>query len=381
MKTPSPILAAVAARYRRSQAGRTGAAQRDVLWLLEELLAEAGCSEGEKRALAEHQLTEAEAAGILTRVPFHKRDPGHIRQIRFSPEKEVALYEYLGNESPNQIRGKVAEQFAKAAGFAVPKQWQKQWVDWCHRMQRTVLAGGTITPFEREPTLANDELLALIPKLLSWEGESLVRFASCVICHHSKRLEELAPLEREGEFSGQLRGKLGRLLQDITGGEIRALDDLGIVANPRSVLFHGPLKLQLGGAWVDFGLMHGPTRLSQTDVKRAEAIESSARRCLTVENETTFHELAKLQSGEVLVCTSYPGSATVALLRKLPNQLEFWHFGDSDQAGFDILRVIREKTGREFRPLHMEIGRIPFEQESLGRPPLRFWPFYPVAEQ
>ena len=84
---------------------------------------------------------------------------------------------------------------------------------------------------------------------------------------------------------------------------------------------------------------------------------------------------------ELLVCTSYPGSGTVELLKKLPSQLEFWHFGDSDQAGFDILRVIREKTGREFRPLHMEIGRIPFEQESLGRPPLRFWPFYPVAEQ
>jgi len=44
MKTPSPVLEALARRYERSQAGRTGAANRDLLVLLEDLLAEAGCN-------------------------------------------------------------------------------------------------------------------------------------------------------------------------------------------------------------------------------------------------------------------------------------------------------------------------------------------------
>ena len=39
------------------------------------------------------------------------------------------------------------------------------------------------------------------------------------------------------------------------------------------------------------------------------------------------------------------------------------------------LRVLREKTGRHFRPLHMEAGRVPWEQEALGRP-RSVWPFY-----
>jgi hypothetical protein len=73
-----------------------------------------------------------------------------------------------------------------------------------------------------------------------------------------------------------------------------------------------------------------------------------------VENETSFHELAKLESGELLVCTSYPGSATLALLKKLPSALEFWHFGDSDPEGFDILRDLRERSYRPFRALHMK---------------------------
>jgi DNA polymerase III delta prime subunit len=64
------------------------------------------------------------------------------------------------------------------------------------------------------------------------------------------------------------------------------------------------------------------------------------------------------------------------LLTRLPAGLEFWHFGDSDDAGFDILRVLQEKSGREFQPLHMQRGKIPFEQESMRRPKLKHWPFH-----
>jgi hypothetical protein len=163
-------------------------------------------------------------------------------------------------------------------------------------------------------------------------------------------------------------------------------------------------------------VMRGPVRLSDTDINRASQIKTSALRCLTVENETSFHVLAKLESGELLVCTSYPGSATLAFLKKLPTALEFWHFGDSDPEGFDILRDLRERSSRPFRALHMKwrgaassepldaeekrllqallqsvsmqteheiIRRIlkerttgDFEQESLGTPKHRKWPFY-----
>jgi len=163
-------------------------------------------------------------------------------------------------------------------------------------------------------------------------------------------------------------------------------------------------------------MLRGPVRLSDTDITHASTIETSALRCLTVENETSFHELAKLESGELLVCTSYPGSATLAFLEKLPSTLEFWHFGDSDPEGFDILRDLRERSGRPFRSLHMKwrpsasCGRLEpkekrllqsligsasmqteletlkrildegtkgnFEQESLGKPQRRNWPFY-----
>jgi hypothetical protein len=376
MPEPSRLLNAIAQHYEGLQAGRTGASRRDVLIPIEKLLEEAGCNEGEERALAERELQELHAAYVLVLEPVHKRNPSHIGRIRFSSENESLLYRHIGRPSPTQTRAAVADQFAAAAHAMVPERWREAWQAWCDRMSQAALTGRAILPFNRVPCPENAQLLDLLPKLLAWRDESLVRFASCVLCGDSKKLEDLASVEREGDFSGKLRGKLGRVLSDITGGGIQSLDDLGIISNPRFALVHGPLCLRLEGEWVDLSPLRGPFRLAQTDIERSDEITTPARRCLTVENETCFHELAKLQSGELLVQTSYSGSGTLALLRRLPSTMEFWHFGDSDAAGFDILRVLREKSGRDFRPLHMQPDRIPWEQESLGRPTRKIWPFY-----
>jgi hypothetical protein len=376
MRKPPLLLSSLAQRYERARAGRTGASSRDVLIPLEPLLQEAGCSEGEERASAERQLRELEKARVLKLEPVHKKDRLRIGNVRLSRENEAGFYQQLGLPSPTDVRAALAEQFALAEKAEVPERWRAAWQQWCERMRTTALAGGSVQPFDRQPTSENTQLLEILAKLLAWQGESLVRFASCVLCRDSKRLETLGAMEREGEFSGRLRGKLGRVLSDITDGAVQTLDDLGIIPNPRFALVHGPLRLLLDGDWLDVGRFQGPVRISQTDIERAQEITTTALRCLTVENETSFHELAKVQSGELLVHTSYPGSGTVAFLRRLPPNLEFWHFGDSDEAGFEILRVLREKSRREFRPLHMSAGRIAWEQESLGVPTLRGWPFY-----
>jgi len=376
MKPRSPVLEALARRYERRQAGRTGEASRDVLVDVEDLLRDAGAAEGDARAVAEQQLREAEKIGILKLEPLHKRDPSSLHQVRFSPTNELKLYENVGGQSPKSVRDALAEQFAASAVQKVPARWRDGWEAWCERIRAAALAGRSVEPFDRKPSKENQKLLALLPPLLAWEGESLVRSTSCVLCGDSKTLESLAAIDRDGEFRDKLRGKLGRLLEEITSGQIRSLDDLGILPNPRFALIHGPLKLRLDGEWLDLGNLRGAFRLAQSDIERAESLVTTARRCLTIENETSFHELAKLQSDELLVQTSYPGSGTLKLLQRLPAEVEFWHFGDCDEAGFDILRVLREKSGRNFQPLHMQRGRIPFEQESLGRPKLKNWPYY-----
>ncbi len=376
MKVRSVILEALARHYEQTQAGRTGQGSRDVLVNAEKLLHAAKADEGEAREIAEQQLRQAEHLGLLRIEPLHKRDRSSMGQVRMSPANEELFFAYIGQSSPTARRQRLAEQFAAASSLEVPAKWRQAWQRWCDKMRLAALAGESIDPFEREAAPANANLLAILPRLLGWHGESLVRFTSCVLCGDSKALELFASRETIGEFRDKLRGKLGRLLEEITGGEIRTLDDLGILPNPRFALLHGPLQLRLEGEWLDLSRLQGAFRLAQTDIERAESIVTPARRCLTIENETSFHELSKLHSGELLIQTSFPGSGTLALLKRLPVEIECWHFGDSDEAGFDILRVLREQSGRNFHPLHMEKGRIPFEQESLGRPTQKRWPFY-----
>lgn len=382
MNSGPPVLHALARLYSGSKAGRSGTGTNDFQPELPEVLRASGCEDGDLRAAAMRDLEQAEARGLI-RLERHRRDRDIILKIRVPLANESALFTFLGEDSPTQRRQALARQFNEAAPVAAPEKWRESWRTFCEHRRDAALCGDAMAPFDRADLAANAELLALLPKLLTWGDEpdetrrtSLVRFASCVLLGNSKRLEELAAQERDGGFRDRLRGKLGRLLEEITGGEVRTLDDLGILPNPRFALVHGPLRLQLDGQWIDFGVLRGPFRLSLEDIVRTGAIETKAYRCLTVENETSFHELAKLRSGELLVQTSFPGSGTLELLKRLPATLEFWHFGDSDEPGFDILRDLRERTGRDFHPLHMERARKNFEQESLGRPTLLAWPFY-----
>lgn len=398
----SSVLSALTLAYEASQAGRTGQGERDFQIDYRDLLRRAGAGEGEALELAGIQLAQAEAAGLLT-LERHRRDPALILKVRLPLAKAEAWYEHLDLPSPFRRREELARQFATAAAAAVPEAWRASWMTWCEGMSAAALAGRAIAPLARDDAAGNAELLELALRLLGWEGESLLRFASCVLCGNSKRLEALSP-------------KLGQMLDQVTGGKLKSLESLGIIENPRSVLCHGPLRLKTQGGWVDLGQLAGPVRLSRDDLLLAEALATAAPRCVTIENETSFYELAKGRSGDLLVCTSYPGSATVSLLGRLPAPLEFWHFGDSDPDGFDILRDLRERTRLPFRGLHMRYRPEPrgpaltrderrklrrllecslmdperseleamlaadhkgaFEQESLGRPRFPGWPFY-----
>lgn len=393
--------------------GRTGSGQRDFLVDFKKLLAEAKAQDGDPHELALQQLREQD--GRLLHLEGPPRDRDIIHRVRFPAAHEAELFTLLNLAPPTQQREELARPFAAAAAFPMPERWRQSWQSYCHRLAQAAHSGASVAPFSREDPGLNAELLALAPKLLAWQAqgeESLLRFASCVLCGNSKRLEQLAAKNSEGRH----RGKLGAILEEVTGGALACLEDAGILETPRFALVHGPLKLLLNGQWLNLEALTGPLRLADADLERAKALDTTARRCLTVENETSFHELAKLRSGELLVCTSYPGKATMALLHKLPPQLEYWHFGDTDPEGFDILRDLRERTGRPFQSLHMQwrpgaaaspldagdrrlldklLASPPmaaeraalaqmlaagtkgrFEQESLGKPPLKIWPFY-----
>lgn len=398
------ILKALAQLYEQTKAARTGTARRDFLVDFEKLLRVAGSTDGDARMLATRELEEVEKAGVL-RLERHRRDPKLVLRVRFPQQNEAALYARVEIPSPAQGRRAFSEIFSRAEELEVPVQFRESWIRLCRQYQQAASMGGNVQPFSRQDMEEAANIMRLLPYVLTWRGESFIRFASCVLCGDSKQLELLQP-------------KIEHLLPLASAGKIQHLVDVGIIEKPRSCLVHGSLRLFLNGAWLDLGALQGASQVSAVDIARAAKIDTDAARCLTVENETSFHEIAKLQSGTLLVCTlGYPGSGTIALLRSLPEQLECAHFGDSDPTGFDILRDLRERTGRVIQSLHMNFRPAPkappltpnevrdvkrllrsrildsleksqlhamlsaqskgrFEQESLGIPNSNRWPFY-----
>jgi hypothetical protein len=400
----SAILNALAMRYRESKAGRTGRAAGDFVVDYKHLLSWANAEDGEARAAADLDIRVAAGiGGSRLRLDTHRRDPMIIHTVRLlSDGGEKWLFARLNQDTPYQEREALSHAIAGFMDEPMPAEWAHRWRVWISALRSKAKRGDSVAPLSKTDLTSNGELLRVLVRLLNWQGQSLLRFASCVICGESKRL-------------GELRGKLENCLRQISGAGT-SLADLGILDHPRHVLLHGPLRLHLPGGTLDLALLQGPITLSETDLVACESVECLAERCLSVENEATFVELAKLRTKTLLVQTSYPGRAVRRLFERLPATLPCHHFGDSDPAGFEILRDLRAKTGRAFAPLRMDFRdhadspllsaeekrhltrlladplledvREPlsrmlaagrkgtFEQESLG-PPGPEWPFYP----
>lgn len=397
------LLAALAEAYERSGAGKTGIASRPVGIFYRDLLAAAQCREDSALTVAEQEIKSMAADGLL--VPkFARRDDSVITKVELDLVGEARLYEALGRPSPTQRRTQLAAIFREASAFELPEQYRPGWMKICESMALAAESGNSIAPFSRSDGLATSELLRASASLLAWKTESLLRFASCQVFGNSKRLEEL-------------RGPIETITARATDGRITCLSQLGILDNPRRCHFSGPAILHFPQGEVDLRLLRAPLMISMGDLVRCVRIETSAARFCTVENPTSFHELAKLGGDTLLACTDgYASSALLAFMAWLPN-IPKYHFGDSDPAGFDILADLRARTGLEIESVHMafrsgtkvepltpkdmtiatrvmnsrhitdyekqQVRQMVnaehkglYEQEMLGVPPLREWPFY-----
>lgn len=342
------ILKSLAAIYRESAHGRKGAA-RDYTIDYEKFLRAADIADGDDREIAERELRNAETkSNGLLRVECHKRS-GLPERLRLSLDGgERWLFQQIGEASPTERRIELSETFREMAARTVPQRCQSAWSGWFIQLSESALSGASVQPFRRDDPGGNLVLTESLTGILSWQGPSLIRYASTAICGNSKLLQQLEP-------------RLRSALAAITGSD--ALEDFGILRKPRSVTFHGPLRLRIAGTETDFTIFPGPVGLSETNLTHDSRLTTTASICLTVENEDTFHELAATNPGVLLILTSYAGSAVRRMIAALPADLDFHHFGDGDPAGSDILRDLRDKTGRDIQPL-----LIPTQPATKRRP-------------
>lgn len=412
MSTPrSPIFAALARIYESSQAGRTGLGSNDVQPTFALLCAEyekatGRVLEGEADALAMEELHAADGK-VMSLEWEHKLARTTLRKIRLSPAKEREFYEWIGRESPTARREKWAALFREAAAWEVPERWREGWANFCARRAENARHWREMKPFRVMQMTRGKLMLEFTARLLAWEGRRLVRYASHELTGDSKRLE-------------RWQGSLQLLLAKVTGGAVRDFESHGLLPMPIVATIHGPLRIWKGDRLaLDAAHFADAATLSAEDITSAKRIETDALRCLIVEGKAPFLEIAKFRSGVLLVWSSFPNAATVALLKRLHAAhaaLAFFHHGDTDPAGFDILHDLRQQTGISIRAHHMrpaddaepkpltanERTRLAallddrlmadehadiaallasgrkgnFEQERHREPPLAKWPFF-----
>lgn len=343
-------LSHLARLYQLSAHGRREGV-RDFSIDYESFLRQAGMDDGDARELAERELAELEReSNGLLHIDRHRRSgmPERLRLLRDGGESW--LFSQLSELSPSEQRAQLATFFQEMAANPPCSRWHDTWIMWLLDLAKKALLGESVQPFRRNDAEGNRQLIDVLSRLLVWSTPCLIRYASVAICGDSKALQRWEP-------------RLRPALLAITGRD--SLESFGIMPKPRFVTFHGPLLWQRKDQSCDFSVMVGPVTLAETNLDEYARLHTNASIVLTVENEDTFHELVASNPGVLLVLTSYAGAAVRKLLGKLSSDLIFYHFGDRDAAGADILRDLREKTQRDIQLL------VLLSRSKAPRQPLR----------
>lgn len=334
----SSVLETLADLYAESTAGKSGIAARDFGEPYQRLLKRAKAESGSALTLANTDLRTAELAGAL-HIDVNRRSHD-LERVRVPLANEAKLFELLGRMSPTAKRRAWSATFEDAALLPVPIEFQASWRLLCQRRAADVVIGKSVAPFRWEHRHRAEAQLRIVSELLGWHRPCFVRTAS-------------AQLSGSSKFFERCLSTLESLLNEASGGVFKSLQDLNITPNPTKVRFHGAIRLQLHGMTKDYVGFYGESALSELDLVAADAIEVNMPRCVTIENATTFHELCKIGCNDLLVFTSYPDQATVSFLKRLPEEVQLYHWGDADPWGFDVLRDLRAKSDRTIKPLHM----------------------------
>ncbi len=185
-----------------------------------------------------------------------------------------------------------------------------------------------------------------------------------------KRVFSLQVLGNSKSFEG-IEGALVRALKEFyPGAETRddldkkeILAEFGIVDNPQYVYLSGKLTIEAEGALLDLGVCKPALGLPVEMIRGLKIAGLDARVILSVENLTSFYQLAKARPNGVLLV--YLGGyhnrhrrqvflALKEFMDRSGKEIKFAHWGDIDFGGFSILVDLERKTGLELAPVAMD---------------------------
>lgn len=241
--------------------------------------------------------------------------------------------------------------------------WYAAFLEWA---QAQLAVGRSIAPLKLDDPRWNADLLRGLAALAELTAPTLERIFSVRVFGNSKRF-------------GELENSVLRVVrQHDENAASYGDDDAALLRThlldrvPEYVPLAGSLRLCQGQTLLDLELFYPSVALSAATLRMASIAECAATRVITVENSTSFSELAvrRAPSDLIIYTGGFASPTVINLLRQLRTaqpQILLLHWGDLDAGGLRILAHLRREVGA-IEPLAMDVAT--FEQHRAHTQPL-----------
>lgn len=172
-----------------------------------------------------------------------------------------------------------------------------------------------------------------------------------------KRFGDSKLIERKGSKIMQIFNEFGEIEYDNISD---LLEDYNIVKNKGNAIAKQGITFRINNQTINLDLLNEEFYFSMDMLVKMDVVALSKPKVITVENLTSFYAF-KDDKAIILYLGGFHNSAKRELIKKIhafnPN-LEFYHTGDIDCGGFEILIDLRNKTGINFKPFLMNVEQL-----------------------
>lgn len=143
--------------------------------------------------------------------------------------------------------------------------------------------------------------------------------------------------------------------------ELEILKVHGIMSYSQTLEWKGPLtyRIEDGGIVDTSGQIYGTIINTQTLVHSEPVLLTGCKRIMTIENKANYESMQYDEDTLYIFCHGYFTPKEVHFLRQLssivPEECEFYHWGDMDFGGISIFQFIKARVFEKLKPYRMSV--------------------------
>jgi len=141
------------------------------------------------------------------------------------------------------------------------------------------------------------------------------------------------------------------------------LDSVGLVSNPKMVLFAGDAEITINGSLINLKSIPEGLGVTLAAVNQIDINSITASQILCVENLTSYYDLIHIDDSLIIYIGGFPHKGTQKLLSKIknylekaPGQIKIYHTGDFDYGGIRIFEYLRQYFYTDLQPYFMDVA-------------------------